>query len=59
MVRTRSLLRETGLSYLDIYAATGIAPDWLTKFVNGGIADPGVNRVEALYTFLSGRSLEV
>lgn len=55
--RTRTLLRETAVPYLEIFKATNISPNWLSLFVNGKIPDPGVNRVECLYNFLAKRTL--
>ena len=59
MAATRALLKSTAVSYPDIFKATDITPNWLTRFAAGDIPDPGVNRVECLYSFLSGRSLEL
>lgn len=53
MTRTQELIRDTNITYLDIYTATGVSPHWLTLFVNNKIPDPSVNRVEALYVFLN------
>jgi len=57
MTRTRELLKATDHTALAIYDATGVSPDWQARFTAGRINDPGVNRVEALYTFLTGKSL--
>ena len=56
---TRRLLRESEKSIADIHAElhnTGseITFYWLRKFSSGDIKDPSVNRVEELYTFLTG-----
>lgn len=59
MQRTQELLKESSVSYLEIYKATNISPNWLSLFVNDVIPDPSVNRVEALYTFLSGGPLVI
>lgn len=57
--KTRELLRECPLSYLDIYKATDLNPNWLTGIASGRIVDPSVNRVQALYEFLKGETLTV
>ena len=59
MQRTRELLRTTDKKQFEIYDATGIQPNWLTRFSTGGIPDPGVNRIEVLYNYLSGTTLTV
>lgn len=51
---TLELLRQSKLTQLDIYEATGINPGWLTRFAAGKITDPGVNRVECLFLHLGG-----
>jgi len=51
MMATLELLSETTQTDLAIYKGTGIKPDWLGRFRNGRVTDPGVNRVECLYTF--------
>jgi len=56
---TRRLLRDSEKSIADIHAElhnTGseITFYWLRKFSSGDIKDPSVNRVEELYTFLTG-----
>ena len=49
--------RPRHITYRDIEAATAIKKEWLAKFQQGKFDDPGVNRVETLYTFLSGKTL--
>jgi hypothetical protein len=44
----RQYLRRNRGRLPDIASATGIGHQWLLKFSNGKIADPGVRRVEAL-----------
>ena len=56
---TRRLLQVTDQSYLDIYKATGLNPNWLTGIATGRINDPSVNRVQALYEHLKGKALTV
>lgn len=55
--KTRELLNETKMSYLDIFKATGLPPNWLTGIATGKINDPSVNRVQALYECLRGKAL--
>ena len=43
----------------DIAKATGLKNAWLTDFTKGRIKSPNVDYVETLYTFLSGKSLDV
>lgn len=55
----RRLLDETTIPALDIYTATGIAPNQQWAIRTGKTNDPSVNAIEALYTFLSGKALEL
>lgn len=55
--QTRHLLDATEIPALDIYKATGIAPNQQWAIKTGKTKAPSVNAVEALYVFLSGRAL--
>lgn len=57
--KTRELLKSCGIPYPDIFKATDIPENWLSRFAAGRIDDPSVNRVEALYTYLAGTPLEL
>lgn len=57
--RTKELLCTTDKSYYEIFMATGISPHWLSFFKNNKHLDPSVNRVECLYTYLSGTPLVI
>jgi hypothetical protein len=57
MQRTREALAMTDRSYNKIYYDTLIPPNWLSMFASNKIKDPGVNRVEKLYTYLTGRAI--
>lgn len=59
VTRTRELLLATEILYLDIYKETHIPPPWLSQFAHDRIPDPGVNKIETLYTFLTGQPLEL
>ena len=59
---TRRLLQESEMSIADVHAelhSTGsdITFYWLRKFSSGNIKDPSVNRVEELYTYLTGEAV--
>lgn len=54
---TQRLMRQTSQTYLDIYAATGLNPTWLSHIATGKIADPSVNKVQTLYEHLKGAPL--
>jgi len=51
--------RPRGVAYKDISLATGLPEPWLKLFAAGRISDPSVNRIELLYNYLTGRSLNV
>lgn len=57
--RVRELLESTPVAGLDIYKATGVAPNQQWAIKAGKTKAPSVNAVEALYVFLSGRALEL
>lgn len=59
MAHTRKLLSETPLSMKDISKATGVRVNWLWRFREGRVPDPGVNRVELIYTYITGKSLRL
>lgn len=55
--RVRELLEETTVPALDIYKATGVAPNQQWAIKCGKTKAPSVNAVEALYVLLSGKAL--
>ena len=60
MERTRRLMRESEESLPTIFvglrnSGSTISFYWLRKFKYGEIPDPSVNRVEELYTYLTGK----
>jgi hypothetical protein len=62
MERTRQLLRESGKSLPEVYAdlharGSDIGYFWLRKFSSGNVQDPSVNKVEQLYTYLTGKPI--
>ena len=59
MAAVRDRLIGTEEPYDDIFLATGIPANWLWRFANGHIPDPGVNRVEVLYRHLFHIDLSV
>lgn len=57
--RVQKELLETDKAYHDIARVTDIPANWLWQFANGRIPDPSVNRVEQLFVYLTGKTLEV
>jgi hypothetical protein len=57
LARTRELLQRTEDSYLSIYDATGLNPNWLSLLCAGKIRDPSVNKVQKLYEHLKKNTL--
>ena len=51
--------RPRDLTLKTISEQTGISYWWLTHFSKRRNNEPGVNQVEKLYTFLSGRDLRL
>lgn len=52
-------LKESDKTLISIYSDTGIPYYWLKKFSAGEFANPSVNRVQALYEYLSGSKLSL
>lgn len=50
--------RPYNQSLRDIAEATELPEAWL-KTLTAGVKDPSVNRIEKLYTYLSGKTLDV
>lgn len=53
MERTISLLKETNIPVEKITKDTKLSFYWVTRFRRGEFKDPGVNKVECLYDYLS------
>jgi len=49
---TMRLIKESGLSNIEICRATGLKPAWLGRLIDGDYADPGVNKIEKINAFL-------
>ena len=50
--QTRRLLQEATMPRREIALAAGVDYEWLAKFSQGRIFDPGVRKVQALHDFL-------
>lgn len=59
LLRTRQLLRDDPRSLHDVAVQSQTPFYWLRKFHTGEIKDPGVNRVQRLYEFLTASTLTV
>lgn len=57
--KVRDLLETTTIPTLEIYKATGVAPNQQWAIKRGRTRNPNVNTIETLYVFLSGRELEL
>ena len=63
MERTQRLLHESDMSLPDVHAGLKAAGHdnigfyWLRKFSAGEFKDPGVNKVQTLYEYLTGKVL--
>lgn len=55
MLKTIELLKTKDL--IQVSAETRISFYWLRRFLSGGFKNPSVNRVEYLYSYLSGTKL--
>lgn len=57
--KVRDLLETTTIPTLEIYKATGVAPNQQWAIKRGRTRNPNVNTIETLYVFLSGKDLEL
>ena len=51
--------RPSCLTYNHIADECNVSIRWLDNLVAGKIKDPGVTKIEAVYEFVTGRSLDV
>ena len=59
--KTRALLimRPRSMTYKTIEARTGISPRWLERFAADNMSNCDCDKVQILYTLLSGKPLNV
>lgn len=55
--RTWELLKSSDKTILEVHKESGLPFYWLRKFSLGLMKDPSVNKVQALYEFLSNEHL--
>ena len=58
-LKTYELLRKSDKTLLDIHKESGLPFYWLRKFSGGKILEPSVNKIQALYEFLTNKPLEL
>lgn len=51
--------RPRNVTLKDVAAGAGVKEAWLKRLVANDIPEPGVGKVEAVYTYLSGKPLDV
>ena len=59
MEKTSELLNNTQIPIEKISSETTLTFYWLTRFRRNEFKDPGVNKVEILYEYLTGKNLSV
>jgi hypothetical protein len=57
--RTRALLRADRRALFEIATESGLPFYWLRKVHSGEINDPGVNRIQRLYEFLTASNIQL
>lgn len=57
LVQTRRALQQSEQTYLEIYKATGLDPNWLGLLARDKTRNPSVNKVQQLYEHLTGKKL--
>lgn len=55
--RTRELIKQSDQSYSQMFAGSGLEPNWISGVATGRIKDPSVNRIQKLYEYLAGSKL--
>lgn len=58
-LKTYELLRLDKRTLLEVHKESGLPFYWLRKFHACKIAEPSVNKVQALYEFLTNKPLEL
>lgn len=56
---TLELLRSGKLTNIEIHKRSGVSFGWLNNIRYNEVRDPGVNNVQALYEFLTGKKLDI
>lgn len=54
--KTYRLLEDTKLTYEEIAAGARVKIDWLAKFNQRHITEPGVSKVQAVHDFLAANN---
>jgi hypothetical protein len=54
---TYQLLDDSTLKYREIASGSGVDINWLAKFKQRAIAEPGVTKVQAVYDFLRSKRI--
>jgi hypothetical protein len=57
--KTLELLEDCPYTMPELYMRTGVSFYWIRKFKTGTMRNPSVVKVQTLYEFLTGRTLEV
>lgn len=52
LARTIRLLNESGLTYRQVASGAAVDMEWLAKFKQNRIREPGVNKVQRVHDFL-------
>ena len=55
--RTYRLLDDSDLTYAQISAGAGVDINWLSKFKQRAIGEPGVSKVQGVHDFLATRKM--
>ena len=53
---TLQLIADSGISPPKIANETGLKVRWMNKLINGEFTDPGVNKIEAINSYLRRQS---
>lgn len=56
LTRTYQLLDACDLTYAEIASGSGVDINWLAKFKQRAIGEPGVMKVQGVHDFLSSQS---
>lgn len=57
--KTLQLLNKEDVDLFDAKAVTGLGYHWLVSLKRGSIKDPGVDKIQTLYEYLSGKKIKL
>lgn len=57
--KTVQLLNKEGVDLHEIHSQTNLHYAWLVRIKRGDFNDPGVNKIQELYEYLTGKTIKL